>query len=156
LGRPLGGRTVAFRNVSFSRKLDVAAMSFVRTAARQQSSSEKPPKTVQWTPHSLNDFQIPPSGDNTLPEASKKLPTVHTAYIALGSNLGDRIGWIEKACEQMSRRGIKIKRTSCLWETEPMYVVDQGSFINGVCEVSPIIRKHDQVGICPYFQGPIT
>jgi 2-amino-4-hydroxy-6-hydroxymethyldihydropteridine diphosphokinase / dihydropteroate synthase len=156
LGRPLGGRTVAFRNVSFSRKLDVAAMSFVRTAARQQSSSEKPPKTVQWTPHSLNDFQIPPSGDNTLSEASKKLPTVHTAHIALGSNLGDRIGWIEKACEQMSRRGINIKRTSCLWETEPMYVVDQGSFINGVCEVSPIIRQHDQVGICPYFQGPIT
>jgi 2-amino-4-hydroxy-6-hydroxymethyldihydropteridine diphosphokinase/dihydropteroate synthase len=156
LGRPVGGRTVAFRNVSFPRKPYVAAVSFVRNAARQQSSSEKPSKAVQWTPHSLKDLQIPPSEDNTLLEASKKLPTVHTAYIALGSNLGDRIGWIEKACGEMSRRGIKIKRTSCLWETEPMYVAHQRSFINGVCEASPRIRQHDQVGICPYFQDPIT
>ena len=58
------------------------------------------------------------------------------AYIALGSNLGDRIGMIEKACNEMTERGIEIKRTSSLWETEPMYVLDQDAFINGACEVS--------------------
>ncbi|KAL7922298.1 Dihydropteroate synthase-like protein [Trichoderma austrokoningii] len=58
-----------------------------------------------------------------------------TAYIALGSNLGDRISEIEKACNEMSRRGIRVKRTSSLWETEPMYVTDQDRFINGACEV---------------------
>ncbi|PHH65273.1 hypothetical protein CDD81_2685 [Ophiocordyceps australis] len=31
--------------------------------------------------------------------------------------------------------GIRITRTSSLWETEPMYVLDQANFINGVCEV---------------------
>ncbi|KOS17774.1 Folic acid synthesis protein fol1 [Escovopsis weberi] len=35
----------------------------------------------------------------------------------------------------MDRRGIRVKRTSSLWETEPMYVKDQDQFINGVCEV---------------------
>jgi hypothetical protein len=59
-------------------------------------------------------------------------------YIALGSNLGDRIGMIEKACNEMSARGIKVLRTSSLWETEPMYVLDQNSFINGACEVGLI------------------
>lgn len=59
-----------------------------------------------------------------------------TAYIALGSNLGDRVAWIEQACAEMDRRGIKVKRTSSLWETEPMYVLDQDRFVNGVCEVS--------------------
>lgn len=59
-----------------------------------------------------------------------------TAYIALGSNLGDRISWIEKACKEMDARGIKVKRTSSLYETEPMYVLDQDSFVNGACEVS--------------------
>jgi hypothetical protein len=59
-----------------------------------------------------------------------------TAYIALGSNMGDRIGWIEKACSEMDMRGIRIKRTSSLWETEPMYVLDQDRFVNGACEVS--------------------
>ncbi|KAG7144313.1 Folic acid synthesis protein fol1 like [Verticillium longisporum] len=61
-------------------------------------------------------------------------PTV-TAYIALGSNLGDRIGWIEKACREMDARGVRVKRTSSLWETEPMYVLEQDRFVNGACEV---------------------
>ncbi|KAI6382380.1 hypothetical protein MCOR25_000679 [Pyricularia grisea] len=58
-----------------------------------------------------------------------------TAYIALGSNMGDRIAMIEKACNEMDARGIRVMRTSSLWETEPMYVLDQGRFVNGVCEV---------------------
>jgi 2-amino-4-hydroxy-6-hydroxymethyldihydropteridine diphosphokinase / dihydropteroate synthase len=140
VGRRVVGRTCTSRIVPISRKLDVPAIS-VRTPVRQQSTSKEPPKAAQWTPHSLKGFQIPSSRDITSPETSKKSPTVNTAYIALGSNLGDRIGWIEKACKQMSGRGIKIKRTSCLWETEPMYVIDQGSFINGVCEVSPRILQ---------------
>jgi len=61
------------------------------------------------------------------------------AYIALGSNLGDRIGMLEKALLEMSARGIKIKRTSSLWETKPMYVLDQDNFVNGACEVSTSI-----------------
>jgi len=36
----------------------------------------------------------------------------------------------------MEERGIRIRRTSCLWETEPMYVEDQERFLNGVAEVS--------------------
>ncbi|KAF3024271.1 trifunctional dihydropteroate synthetase [Neopestalotiopsis sp. 37M] len=58
-----------------------------------------------------------------------------SAYIALGSNLGDRVTEIEKACHEMDSRGIKVKRTSNLWETEPMYVLDQDRFVNGACEV---------------------
>lgn len=58
-----------------------------------------------------------------------------TAYIALGSNVGDRISMIEQACKEMDSRGIKVKRTSSLWETEPMYVLDQDRFVNGACEV---------------------
>ena len=72
------------------------------------------------------------SGDQSGASSSKGRKT---AYIALGSNLGDRIGWIEKACNEMDARGIRVKRTSSLWETEPMYVLDQDRFANGVCEV---------------------
>ena len=61
--------------------------------------------------------------------------TVHRAMIALGSNIGDRISMIEQACEKMPPRGINVKATSLLYETAPMYVTDQASFYNGVCEV---------------------
>ena len=61
---------------------------------------------------------------------------IKTAYVALGSNLGDRVAEIERACNEMDRRGIRVRRTSSLYETEPMYVADQARFLNGACEVS--------------------
>ena len=63
----------------------------------------------------------------------------HMVYIGLGSNLGDRFGMIESACREMDAQGIRITRTSSLYETSPMYVEDQAPFINGVCEVSLIL-----------------
>jgi len=73
-----------------------------------------------------------------------ELPTVqqlnarglHRAFIAFGSNLGDRVAWIEKACRAMDEEeGTRITRTSGLYETKAMYVEDQNKFINGACEV---------------------
>lgn len=65
----------------------------------------------------------------------------HRAFIALGSNVGDRIGMIEEACKELDRRNIKVLRTSSLYETAAMYVTDQHSFINGACEVSAAMRN---------------
>ncbi|GLB05159.1 trifunctional dihydropteroate synthetase [Aspergillus tubingensis] len=62
-------------------------------------------------------------------------PSTHRAFIAFGSNVGDRIDMIEAACRELERANIRIKRTSSLFETAPMYVLDQDPFINGVCEV---------------------
>ncbi|OJJ81627.1 folic acid synthesis protein [Aspergillus glaucus CBS 516.65] len=59
----------------------------------------------------------------------------HRAFIALGSNMGDRVEMIEKACLEMDRANIKVKRTSSLFETAPMYILNQDPFMNGVCEV---------------------
>ena len=60
----------------------------------------------------------------------------HRAYIALGSNIGDRIDMIESACNEMSDQETKLMRTSALYETKAMYLEEQDHFINGVCEVS--------------------
>lgn len=73
------------------------------------------------------------------PQAKSKPLEKRKAYIALGSNLGDRVKYIEEACREMTNRGIKVLRTSCLWETKPMYVLDQGEFLNGVAEVCFLI-----------------
>lgn len=43
---------------------------------------------------------------------------------------------IERACRAMDARGLRVVKTSGLWETAPMYVLDQDKFVNGVCEVS--------------------
>lgn len=59
----------------------------------------------------------------------------HRAYLALGSNIGNRVEIIESAVREMSNRGLTVLRTSALYETKPMYLENQESFINGACEV---------------------
>jgi 2-amino-4-hydroxy-6-hydroxymethyldihydropteridine diphosphokinase/dihydropteroate synthase len=50
--------------------------------------------------------------------------------------MGDRIAMIEQACKEMEACGkIKVLRTSSLWETKAMYVLDQDKFVNGACEI---------------------
>ena len=73
---------------------------------------------------------------------NKKQPAtqMRRAYIAIGSNVGDRLSMVESACLEMGRRGIAVIRTSGLYETEPMYLQDQNSFINGACEVCTPFR----------------
>jgi hypothetical protein len=66
---------------------------------------------------------------------------IHRAYLALGSNIGDRIGMIESACAEMGDRGIKVTRTSALYETKAMYLEKQDPFINGACEVHKIASR---------------
>ena len=61
----------------------------------------------------------------------------HVAAIALGSNMGDRVGHIEQAIQALSEADqCRLVDTSFLYETEPMYVTDQARFINGACRVS--------------------
>jgi hypothetical protein len=64
-------------------------------------------------------------------------PLSNRAYVALGSNMGDRVAMIEQACKMMEASGqVKILQTSSLYETKAMYVLDQDNFVNGACEVS--------------------
>lgn len=62
-------------------------------------------------------------------------------YIALGSNLGDRLANIRKAIELMKREGIEIIDESSIYETEPVGYREQEWFLNSVIkggtELSP-------------------
>lgn len=72
------------------------------------------------------------------------LKNARRAYIALGSNVGDRLAAIEHACRTIDRSpDMRILRTSSLYETEPMYVENQDRFLNGACLVSTMIVQID-------------
>jgi hypothetical protein len=117
------------RNSSFRR----ISLSGSPTRSRSSLSS------VPATPWSQSALDKDAKSGNAATTAKRAAKAPKTAYIALGSNMGDRIGMIEQACNTLTSRGITVKRTSSLWETEPMYVLDQENFINGACEVS---EKH--------------
>jgi dihydroneopterin aldolase/2-amino-4-hydroxy-6-hydroxymethyldihydropteridine diphosphokinase len=56
------------------------------------------------------------------------------AYIAFGSNIGQREANIKKALGFLKEK-TKIIKTSSLYETKPMYIEDQGWFLNGAAKV---------------------
>ena len=59
----------------------------------------------------------------------------HTAYLALGSNLGDKEANLRRALELLQQRGVEVVKTSSFICTEPYGVTYQPQFLNGVCEV---------------------
>ncbi|HTZ58934.1 MAG TPA: 2-amino-4-hydroxy-6-hydroxymethyldihydropteridine diphosphokinase [Acidobacteriaceae bacterium] len=54
-----------------------------------------------------------------------------TAYIALGSNLGDRAKTLDAACQHLGQIGEVVARSS-VYETEPVGYHDQPAFLNAV------------------------
>jgi len=59
-----------------------------------------------------------------------------TAYIAVGSNLGDRTKNIEKTVEYLKELdGVSIKQSSSIYETEPVGGPAQEKFLNGVIQI---------------------
>ncbi len=59
-----------------------------------------------------------------------------SAYISLGSNLGDRAGNLLLAVRGMMNANLSIKRLSSIYETEPVDVTNQPLFLNMVAELS--------------------
>ena len=56
-------------------------------------------------------------------------------WLALGSNLGDRAGYLRSAVGALPDAGIIMVRASRVAETEPVGVRDQPHFLNQVLEV---------------------
>lgn len=57
------------------------------------------------------------------------------AYVALGSNLGDREENLCTALKHLQENGVEVIKTSTFIETEPYGVTDQPGFVNAVCQV---------------------
>ena len=64
----------------------------------------------------------------------------HRAYVALGSNMGDRQGYIAGALETLKRHPMtEIRKISELIETKPYGGVAQEDFLNGAAEIETIL-----------------
>ncbi|MGH2970876.1 MAG: 2-amino-4-hydroxy-6-hydroxymethyldihydropteridine diphosphokinase [Gaiellaceae bacterium] len=70
------------------------------------------------------------------------------AYVALGSNLGDREATIRGGLTELEREpGIEVAAVSTLVDTEPVGVVDQPRFLNGVAAVDTELSARDLLAV---------
>ena len=60
---------------------------------------------------------------------------IQNVYVSLGSNLGDRAGYLLRAVRGMLDAGLDVIRLSSIYETEPVEYENQPSFLNMVAEL---------------------
>ena len=71
------------------------------------------------------------------------------AYLCLGSNIGDKIGYIQQAVRLLTSNGmVTVVRTSALYETEPWGNKDLDWFVNGVIEVKTKLSPRELLELC--------
>ncbi|KGX90108.1 2-amino-4-hydroxy-6-hydroxymethyldihydropteridine pyrophosphokinase [Pontibacillus halophilus JSM 076056 = DSM 19796] len=74
---------------------------------------------------------------------------MNIAFIALGSNIGDREAYLKKAVEQLDYvLEVSVVRTSSIYETIPVGYTEQDDFLNMVVEVKTTYSAESLMAFC--------
>ena len=72
----------------------------------------------------------------------------HTAYISLGSNLGDKEKYIHDAIDQLrSANGCIVEKISDMIITKPYGNTSQDDFLNGILKLKTILSPHELLNL---------
>jgi 2-amino-4-hydroxy-6-hydroxymethyldihydropteridine diphosphokinase len=71
---------------------------------------------------------------------------VTRAYLGLGSNVGDRAGYLRDAVASLGPVGLTA--VSPVYETDPVGGPEQGAFLNLVVELDTDRTPHELLGVC--------
>lgn len=70
-------------------------------------------------------------------------------YIGLGSNIGDRVGYIQQSCKMLNDiESIQIVKCSSFYETEPYGYKEQEWFINAIVKVKTDLSADNLLDVC--------
>lgn len=71
------------------------------------------------------------------------------AFLGLGSNLEDRLANLQRAVDLIAARpGVRLSRSSRVYETDPIGGVEQPDFLNAVIEVETDLSARDLLAAC--------
>ena len=77
-------------------------------------------------------------------------------YLSLGSNKGDRIGYVQQATSLLGAcENISIIRTSAFYETEPWDMDSENWFVNAVLEVKTSLSPKDLLKECQRIENQL-
>jgi len=77
-------------------------------------------------------------------------------FIGLGSNMGNRIEFLEQALKALAEhQQITVKNISSIYETEPVGVKDQPPFLNQVAEIETSVEVSDLMKLLKHIEHTI-
>ena len=72
----------------------------------------------------------------------------HRVFVALGSNMGDRQGYLNDAVRSLKADPyIRVKQVSTYYVTKPYGDVEQDDFLNGVIELEVLYTPHELLDV---------
>lgn len=78
------------------------------------------------------------------------------AYLSLGSNKGDRIGFVQQATSLLNATdGISLIRTSAFYESEPWGMESESWFVNAVVEVKTSLSPQSLLTECQRIESQL-
>ncbi len=77
-------------------------------------------------------------------------------YLSLGSNKGDRIGYVQQAASLLgASENISVIRTSAFYETEPWNMSSDTWFVNAVVEIKTKLSAHELLDTCKRIEAQL-
>ena len=77
-------------------------------------------------------------------------------YLSLGSNLGDRVGYIQQACSLLSANSeINIIATSSFYESEPWQMDSENWFVNAIAQISTTLPPEKLLDECQRIESQL-
>ncbi|PJK15660.1 2-amino-4-hydroxy-6-hydroxymethyldihydropteridine diphosphokinase [Chryseomicrobium excrementi] len=74
---------------------------------------------------------------------------MNTAYLSIGSNMGDRLQFLKDAVKQVSAHSsIQVEQVSDVYETDPVGYTDQAAFLNIAVKLTTSLAPHELLAVC--------
>ncbi|MFU0782021.1 MAG: 2-amino-4-hydroxy-6-hydroxymethyldihydropteridine diphosphokinase [Thermoanaerobacterium thermosaccharolyticum] len=68
-------------------------------------------------------------------------------YMSIGSNVGDREGYLKSALNELTKNLVIIEKVSPIYETEPVGYKEQGRFLNAVVQAKTELKPRELLKI---------
>ena len=73
----------------------------------------------------------------------------HDVFIGIGSNIGDKEGYLKRGLEMLaSREDVILEKVSTLIETKPYGGIEMSPVLNGVARIKTLASPHELLKIC--------
>jgi 2-amino-4-hydroxy-6-hydroxymethyldihydropteridine diphosphokinase len=82
-------------------------------------------------------------------EAAASRREERRGFLGLGSNIGDRRAHLQAAVDALPRQGVRVLRSSSIYDTEPVgLILDQPEFLNACIEVETALDPAQLLAAC--------
>lgn len=82
---------------------------------------------------------------------------MHKVYLSLGSNIGDKVDYLDKAVDIIKKnRDIHKVRVSSYYQTDPVGYLDQDVFVNIAVELETDLSPYDILSVCQNIETELN